>query len=193
MALLTSSVTSLFFFQAECLYHFQQPKISLRRRGFAHDNPPRHWGGPQTVTLWGLLRMRVMRLFFDPDRTRGCYTQARKRVASHYLCSLDCTSFPVWTGWDSMGTHYRHVTLQFHVDFSHEITAECVSRWETFTGQPVTILYVFYCVCRNLNASTLMEFLRVAHFVWDLQGNVRYASVFEMLHIHTIVSDLLLM
>lgn len=97
MALLTSSVTSLFFFQAECLHHFQQPKISLRRRGFAHDNPPRHWGGPQTVTLWGVLRMRVMRLLFDPDRTRGCYTQARKRVASHYLCSLDCTSF--FTAW----------------------------------------------------------------------------------------------
>lgn len=93
--------------------------FTLRRRGIALANTLWHWGGPQMVTLRGWLRMCAIRLRFDPDRTRGCYTQERKRVASHYLCSLDCASLPVWTGWDSMGTGDRHIPLQFHMAFSH--------------------------------------------------------------------------
>ncbi len=91
--------------------------FSLGRRGIALANPLWHWGGPPDSLS---VRMCAIRLCFDPDRTRGCYTQERKRVASHYLCSLDCASLPVWTGWDSMGTRDRHV----HLQISHRVFSQ---------------------------------------------------------------------
>lgn len=107
---------------------FPWASISVRRWGITLW----HWGGLQTLTLWGLLRMCAIRLCFDPGRALACYTQARKRVASHYLCPLNCASLPVWTRRSNMGTGDRHIPPKKKEGFLTTATlqtAVCLLEW----------------------------------------------------------------
>lgn len=83
-------------------------EVNRPSRRITRTGPLWHWGGLNTVPLWGLLRMCANRLRPDRDRTRGCRTLVRKRLASHYLCC-----HPVWAGRDSMRTSDRHTALFF--------------------------------------------------------------------------------
>lgn len=159
----------LVFPPAERLHHFQRPNLSLRRRGIALSNPLWGWGGPQIVTLWGLVRMCAIRLCFDPDRTGGCYTQTRKRVASHYLCSLDCSSLPVWAPltdtfpfnftW-SLLTTPRLKTAEWQPK-GKKLSLASLSRYLVFKPY-----YSSFIVSITIGQDQLPS---VAHFVWDLQ------------------------
>lgn len=133
-ALLTSSFTcACFSLRAVSLRHSQQPNFSPRLR--TKPSATLRWPPDKSISgvYWGCVwSLRC----FDPNRTRGCYTRVRKRVASHYLCSLDGTSLPVWTGWLKRGDWWQtHILLQFHVMFSH-ITRVCYSMkgfdWPTY-------------------------------------------------------------
>lgn len=130
-------------------------KISLRHRGITHDNL-------RTVTVWWFTE-DVWCASSLIQTQLGCSTQARKRVASHYLCSLDCTSLPVWTGLDSMGTHDQcfNFTWTF-LTTSPLKTAGSVS-WETFIVQTVTILSFIATagIWRHQFGATLFELFSV--------------------------------
>lgn len=94
------------------------PKLFVCQR-FALANPPRRSGGPRTVAQRAALRMCASCLRFDPDRATGCYTQARKRVASHYL--------PLFRfGLD--GTAVRHETDTFPFNFSSRFATASLRR-----------------------------------------------------------------
>lgn len=97
---------------------------------FALANPPRRSGGPQTVTQRAALRMCASCLRFDPDRATGCYTQARKRVASHYLplfrFGLDGTAVRHETDTFPFNSSWRFATLSLRRNGAISCALRCV-------------------------------------------------------------------
>lgn len=99
---------------------------------FALANPPRRSSGPQTVTQRAALRMCASCLRFDPDRATGCYTQARKRVASHYLplfrFGLDGTAVRHETDTFPFNSSWRFATLSLRRNGAISCALRCVWR-----------------------------------------------------------------